>query len=47
MKIGDKVVKVQKIRMTKAEVEAMAKEGKIELKGTQMILKRKAPARKN
>lgn len=39
MMIGDRKVKVQKIMMTKAEVAAMAKEGKIEMKGGTMILK--------
>lgn len=39
MKIDGKVVKVQQIRVTKAQAEAMAKEGKISLKGGQMILK--------
>ena len=39
MKIGDKVVKVQQIRMTKAQVAAMTKEGKIEFKDGQMMLK--------
>lgn len=42
MKIGDRVVKVQQIRVTKSQMEAMAKEGKIEMKGGQMILKQKA-----
>lgn len=32
MQIGKKVVKVQKIVMTKAEVEAMAKKGLVEMK---------------
>lgn len=32
MQIGTKVVKVQKIVMTKAEVEAMAKKGLVEMK---------------
>lgn len=39
MKIDGKLVKVQQIRVTKAQAEAMAKEGKISLKGGQMILK--------
>uniref|UniRef100_A0A6M2DJ74 C2h2-type zn-finger protein n=1 Tax=Xenopsylla cheopis TaxID=163159 RepID=A0A6M2DJ74_XENCH len=39
MKIGDKMVKVQKIIMTKSEVEAMARQGKIEMKGGAMVLK--------
>lgn len=32
MQIGKKVVKVQKIVMTKAEVEAMTKKGLVEMK---------------
>lgn len=32
MQIGKKLVKVQKIVMTKAEVEAMAKKGLVEMK---------------
>uniref|UniRef100_A0A1I8PQ74 Protein krueppel n=1 Tax=Stomoxys calcitrans TaxID=35570 RepID=A0A1I8PQ74_STOCA len=40
MKIGDKNVKVQKMRVTKAQAEAMAKEGKIKIKDGQMILNR-------
>lgn len=32
MQIGKKMVKVQKIVMTKAEVEAMAKKGLVEMK---------------
>ncbi|XP_065073689.1 zinc finger protein pita-like [Ochlerotatus camptorhynchus] len=39
MKIGDKMVKVQKVVMTKAEVAAMARDGKIEMQGDTMILK--------
>ncbi|XP_023949082.2 zinc finger protein 717 isoform X2 [Bicyclus anynana] len=39
MQIGKKVVKVQKIVMTKAEVEAMAKQGLVEMKGGTMVLK--------
>ncbi|XP_039765890.1 uncharacterized protein DDB_G0284459-like isoform X2 [Pararge aegeria] len=39
MQIGKKVVKVQKIVMTKAEVEAMAKKGLVEMKGGTMVLK--------
>ncbi|XP_055637094.1 RE1-silencing transcription factor-like [Toxorhynchites rutilus septentrionalis] len=39
MKIGDKMVKVQKVVMTKAEVAAMARDGKIEMQGDKMILK--------
>ncbi|XP_075166155.1 pita [Haematobia irritans] len=38
MKIGDRNVKVQKMRITKAQAEAMAKEGKIKMKDGQMIL---------
>lgn len=39
MKIGDKTVRVQKLMMTKAEIEAMAREGKIEMKGSTILLK--------
>ncbi|KAB0800398.1 hypothetical protein PPYR_06138, partial [Photinus pyralis] len=39
MKIGDKTVRVQKLMMTKAEIEAMAREGKIEMKGNTILLK--------
>ncbi|RVE43710.1 hypothetical protein evm_011646 [Chilo suppressalis] len=39
MQIGKKVVKVQKIVMTKAEVEAMAKQGLVEMKDGTMVLK--------
>uniref|UniRef100_A0A1Q3F111 C2h2-type zn-finger protein n=1 Tax=Culex tarsalis TaxID=7177 RepID=A0A1Q3F111_CULTA len=38
MKIGNKMVKVQKVVMTKAEVAAMARDGKIEMQGETMIL---------
>ncbi|XP_017781219.1 PREDICTED: zinc finger protein 568-like [Nicrophorus vespilloides] len=37
MKIGEKTVRVQKLIMTKAEIEAMAKQGKIEIKGDTII----------
>lgn len=40
MKIGSETIRVQKVRMTKAEVEAMAKQGKIEYKGGQVFLKK-------
>ena len=40
MKIGDKTVRVQKLIMSKAEIEAMAKEGKIEMKGDTILLKK-------
>ncbi|XP_041973711.1 zinc finger and BTB domain-containing protein 41-like isoform X2 [Aricia agestis] len=39
MQIGKKVVKVQKIVMTRAEVEAMAKKGLVEMKDGTMVLK--------
>ncbi|XP_055598735.1 zinc finger protein 37-like isoform X2 [Uranotaenia lowii] len=39
MKIGNKMVKVQKVVMTKAEVAAMTRDGKIEMQGNTMILK--------
>lgn len=38
MKIGDRTVRVQKLMMTKAEIEAMAREGKIEMKGNTILL---------
>ncbi|KRT81579.1 zinc-finger associated domain containing protein [Oryctes borbonicus] len=40
MKIGDKTVRVQKLMMTKAEIEQMAKQGKIEVKGDTILLKK-------
>ncbi|XP_062545574.1 zinc finger protein pita-like isoform X2 [Armigeres subalbatus] len=43
MKIGDRMVKVQKVVMTKAEVAAMARDGKIEMQGDKMILKQSKP----
>lgn len=39
MKIGQKVIRVQKLMMTKSEVQAMAKEGRIEMKGTKVVMK--------
>lgn len=39
MKIGEKWVRVQKLMMTKAEIDAMAKEGKIEVTGETILLK--------
>lgn len=42
MKIGQTMVRVQKLIMTKAEIEAMAREGKIEVKGETIILKKQA-----
>ncbi|XP_061382933.1 zinc finger protein 629-like isoform X1 [Danaus plexippus] len=49
MQIGKKVVKVQKIVMTKAEVEAMAKKGLVEMKDGTMVLKQgiKLPSMEN
>lgn len=44
MKIGDKTVRVQKLMMTKAEIEQMAREGKIEMKGDTILLKKSTPA---
>ncbi|XP_018320821.1 zinc finger protein 502 [Agrilus planipennis] len=41
MKIGNKLVRVQKLIMSKAEIQAMAKEGKIEMKGNTILLKKK------
>ncbi|XP_022910874.2 zinc finger protein pita-like [Onthophagus taurus] len=40
MKIGDKTLRVQKLMMTKAEIEAMAKQGKIEMKGDTILLRK-------
>ncbi|KAK9712497.1 Zinc-finger associated domain (zf-AD) [Popillia japonica] len=40
MKIGDKTVRVQKLMMTKAEIEQMAREGKIEVKGDTILIKK-------
>lgn len=38
MKIGNKMVKVQQIRMTKASLEALTKEGKIEMRNGQILV---------
>lgn len=38
MKIGNKLVKVQQIRMTKASLEALTKEGKIEMRNGQILV---------
>lgn len=43
MKIGDKMVKVHKLKMTRDQVEAMKKEGKVEMKDGAMILKKPGP----
>lgn len=40
MKIGDKTVMVQKLVLTKEQMKAMAKEGKIEKKGNTLLLKK-------
>ncbi|XP_063906989.1 zinc finger protein pita-like isoform X1 [Zophobas morio] len=40
MKIGDKTVTVQKLLLTKEQMKAMAKEGKIEKKGNTLLLKK-------
>ncbi|EEZ97251.1 histone-lysine N-methyltransferase PRDM9 [Tribolium castaneum] len=42
MKIGDKTVTVQKLLLTKEQMKAMAKEGKIEKKGNTLLLKKTA-----
>jgi len=42
MKIGDKTVTVQKLLLTKEQMKAMAKEGKIEKKGNTLLLKKNA-----
>lgn len=39
IKIGSEMIRVQKVSMTKAEVDKMAKQGKIEYKGGQVFLK--------
>lgn len=39
MKIGQKVIRVQKLMMTKADVQAMAEQGRIEMKGTKIVVK--------
>lgn len=39
MKIGQKVIRVQKLMMTKADVQAMAEQGKLELKGSKVVVK--------
>lgn len=41
MMIGDEMVQVQKVKMTKAQVAAMTLEGKIEMKDGQVFLKQK------
>lgn len=41
MKIGGKVVKVQQVRMSKADIESMKKQGKIEMKDGQLLLKQR------
>lgn len=46
MKIGDKMVKVQQVRMTKAQIEALTKDGKIEMHDGQMIFKKKVSPKK-
>lgn len=40
LKMGDKMVRVQKLVLTQAEVEAMAKEGRLEKKGNALLLKK-------
>lgn len=39
VKVGDKMMRVQKFIVSKAEVEAMAREGKLELGGDNILLK--------
>lgn len=46
MKIGDKLVKVQQVRMSKAQIEALTKDGKIEMRDGQMIMKKISPKKK-
>lgn len=45
-KVGNKLVKVKQIRMTKSQIEALTKEGKIEMRGNQVIIKKPNPAKK-
>lgn len=45
-KIGNKLVKVKQIRMTKAQIEALTKEGKIEMRGNQVIIKKEISPKK-
>lgn len=41
MKVGQKVIRVQKLMMTKAEYQAMAKQGKLEMKGSTIVVQNK------
>ncbi|XP_055309815.1 zinc finger protein 596-like [Sitodiplosis mosellana] len=45
-KVGNKLVKVKQIRMTKAQLDALTKEGKIEMRGNQVIIKKNSPKKK-
>lgn len=45
-KIGNKLVKVKQIRMTKAQIEELTKQGKIEMRGGQIIIKDKQSPKK-
>lgn len=44
--IGNKLVKVKQIRMTKAQIEALTKDGKIEMRGNQVIIKKEISPKK-
>lgn len=39
-KVGNKLLKVKQIRMTKSQIEALTKQGKIEMRGNQVIIKK-------
>lgn len=43
---GNKLVKVKQIRMTKAQIEALTKEGRIEMRGNQVIIKKEISPKK-
>lgn len=45
-KVANKLVKVKQIRMTKAQIEALTKQGKIEMRGGQVIFKDKLSPKK-
>ncbi|XP_031620282.1 zinc finger protein 629-like [Contarinia nasturtii] len=45
-KLANKLVKVKQIRMTKQQIEALTKEGKIEMRGGQMIFKKETTSPK-
>lgn len=45
-KVTNKLVKVKQIRMTKAQIDALTKEGKIEMRGGQVIFKKEISPKK-